>query len=127
PSWETVLIAPWQKVANLSWQIMAAVGAIFVHPDQLSGLIGIVSAGKDVVGSGWLSALRFAVLLNVNLAIFNLLPLAPLDGGKILCCLLEKLTPRPAQIHNAFSMVGLAVILLLLVYTTVLDVVRQLA
>jgi regulator of sigma E protease len=71
--------------------------------------------------------LQFAVLLNLNLAIFNLLPIAPLDGGKILCALLEKIHPRLARLHTGFAMAGLVLLLGLMVYTTVLDVVRQFA
>ena len=40
-------------------------------------------------------ALRFMVLLNINLAILNLLPLPVLDGGHIAMALLEKVRGRP--------------------------------
>ena len=86
-----------------------------------------MAAGKSVMGGGLVSALRFAVLLNLNLAIFNLLPIAPLDGGKIFCTLLEKLDRRLARFQTGFSIAGLMLLLLLMVYSTVLDVVRQLA
>jgi regulator of sigma E protease len=101
--------------------------AIFMKPDGLSGVIGIVAAGKSFVTSGLDSTLRFAVLLNINLAVFNLLPMPPLDGGKIVCALLERVHPRLAILHNHLALVGVAVLLLLMAYTTVLDVVRQLA
>ena len=80
-----------------------------------------------MVSDGWVSALRFAVLLNLNLAIFNLLPIMPLDGGKILCSLLEKVSPRLVRLQTPLAIAGLALLLLLMVYTTVLDVMRQLA
>jgi regulator of sigma E protease len=122
-----VLVRPWLQVAEQSWHILAVLPHVFLHPDQLSGVVGIVAVGKESVGGGWLSGLRFAVLLSLNLGIFNLLPISPLDGGKIVCCLLEKIHPRLARLHTGFAIAGLAMLLMLVVYTTVLDVVRQLA
>jgi regulator of sigma E protease len=122
-----LLVEPWLAVARGSINLLAVLPTIFLHPDGLSGIIGIVAAGKSSVAGGLASSLRFFVLLNLNLAVFNLLPLPPLDGGKIICCLLEKVHPRLAILHVRFAVVGLAVLLLLVAYTTVLDVMRQLA
>ena len=126
-SFQGLLIEPGIKVAQQSGQILAALPAIFSHPDQLSGIVGIVAVGKSIVGDGLLGVLRFAVFLNLNLAIFNLLPIAPLDGGKILFTLLEKIHPRLVRFQTGFAMAGLALLLALLIYTTLLDMVRQLA
>jgi regulator of sigma E protease len=122
-----MLIEPWLQTGDLTVRLLAVIPAIFTHPDQLSGVVGIVAAGKSVMSEGALSTVRFAVLLNLNLAVFNLLPIAPLDGGKILCGLLEKIHPRLARLHTGFAIVGLVLILGLMLYTTVLDVVRQMA
>jgi regulator of sigma E protease len=122
-----VVLEPVADVAHLTGVLLAVIPALFLHPDQLSGVVGIVAAGKAVMHDGVLATLRFAVLLNVNLAVFNLLPIAPLDGGKIFCAMLEKIHPRLARVHTGFAVVGLVALLLLMVYTTVLDVVRQAA
>ena len=122
-----LLVQPWIQVARESWHILTVLPAIFMHPSQLSGIVGIVAVGKSFVGNGIVTALKFAVMLNLNLAIFNLLPIAPLDGGKIVCCLLEKIHPRLAHLHTTFAMAGLVLLVGLMLYTTVLDVMRQLA
>ena len=122
-----LVIEPPLQVVRLTTRFLATLPSIFMHPAQLSGIVGIVAVGQSVVSDGWVSAMRFAVLLNLNLAIFNLLPIMPLDGGKILCSLLEKVSPRLARLQTPLAIAGLALLLLLMVYTTVLDVMRQLA
>ncbi|MBI3840130.1 MAG: site-2 protease family protein [Planctomycetia bacterium] len=126
-SWHGAFVRPWLELVRQSLALLAVLPQLFSRPDQLSGVVGIVAAGKSLMGGGLQSALNFAVLLNLNLAIFNLLPMAPLDGGKIFCALLEKIHPRLARLQTAFTLAGLAVLLALMAYTTVLDVVRQFA
>src|SRR5262249_31731457 len=46
---------------------------------------------------GWRMALWFSVLLNVNLALLNLLPLPVLDGGHITLAIFEIIRRRPIQ------------------------------
>jgi Zn-dependent protease len=39
--------------------------------------------GEILAGSGWFSMLTLFIQINLSLAVFNLLPVAPLDGSKI--------------------------------------------
>jgi regulator of sigma E protease len=48
---------------------------------------------------GWKLALWFSVVLNVNLAIINLLPIPVLDGGHITLALVEAIRRRPVNVH----------------------------
>ena len=115
-----LLVEPWIQVAAGAVNIAMVLPSIFLHLEGLSGIIGIVASGKSFVASGLISSVNFGVQLSLNLAVFNLLPLLPLDGGKIGCCLLEKLNSR-------LAVVGIALLSTLVAYTTVMDVVRQLA
>ena len=51
------------------------------------------------VNTDYRLALNFLVLLNVNLAILNLLPIPVLDGGHILMALIEKIRGRPLSVQ----------------------------
>ena len=59
---------------------------------------------------GWRLVLWFSVLLNVTLALLNLLPLPVLDGGHILLALIEAARRRPVSprilnyIQSGFAM-----------------------
>jgi len=47
---------------------------------------------------GWKMALWFSVLLNVNLALLNMLPLPVLDGGHITLAIIEAVRRKPANL-----------------------------
>ena len=46
---------------------------------------------------GWQLALWFSVVLNVNLAILNMLPIPVLDGGHIVLALIEGVRRKPVN------------------------------
>jgi regulator of sigma E protease len=56
-------------------------------------------------------------VISMSLALFNALPLLPLDGGNILFSIVERLRGRalPQSVYNRFSTIGIALILLVTV------------
>jgi regulator of sigma E protease len=68
-----------------------------VSVQQLSGPVGIMRIYYLLFQSpmGWQLAFWFSVVLNVNLAVMNLLPFPVLDGGHILLALIEWLCGHP--------------------------------
>jgi membrane-associated protease RseP (regulator of RpoE activity) len=70
--------------------------------------------------------LWFVILINVNLAIINMLPLPVLDGGHIAIALLEKLTGRKcvAEVFGALQSIFLFILFGLLVYVSFFDIKR---
>ena len=80
---------------------------------NVTGVVGIVQQQSTAVGDGLY--LELLAWLSLSLAIFNLLPFLPLDGGHILFALIERVRRRPLarEVYERVSMVGIAVLLVL--------------
>lgn len=111
---------PWEQIKASASQIFATIGAVFskktdIGVQQLGGAVMIIRVYKNLFENenGWRLVLWFSVLLNVNLAMLNLLPLPVLDGGHILLALIEVIRRRPVspRILN-YVQSGFAVILI---------------
>ena len=111
---------PFDQISESAGQIIATIDTVLsrksdVGVQQLGGAIMIIHAYKSFFGSenGWRRVLWFSVLLNVNLAMLNMLPLPVLDGGHILLSLIEAARRRPVspRILN-FIQSGFAVLLI---------------
>lgn len=112
--------SPWAQVASsLSWM-----GATFeklfspesdVGVEHLSGPVGIGSYLYSMLSTadGWRLALWFAVILNVNLAVLNILPLPVMDGGHVVLGLFEAVFRRPVN-ERALGYIQTAFVLALL-------------
>jgi regulator of sigma E protease len=66
---------------------------------QLGGAVMIIRVYKNLFENedGWRLVLWFSVIMNVNLALLNLLPLPVLDGGHITLALIEAVRRRPVS------------------------------
>jgi regulator of sigma E protease len=84
---------------------------------QLSGPPGIVRVEHTELKAGLPYYLEILALVSMSLALLNLLPLLPLDGGHILFSLIEAVRRRALarEVYERVSVVGFALILLLLV------------
>lgn len=93
---------------------------------ELSGPVGIFVITGSAVQEGLGSFLRLAILLNINLGLFNLLPIPILDGFWVLLLIIEAIRGRPLEPEQRgmAQFVGFALLLLLLVFATYQDVVR---
>ena len=72
-----------------------------VKMEHLSGPVGIGSYIYKMMGAengvGWRLVLWFAVVLNVNLAVLNILPLPVVDGGHVTLGIIEMLRGKPVS------------------------------
>ncbi len=91
---------------------------------QLSGPVGIIRVSQEQLRVGWTHYLEILAFVSMSLALLNLLPLLPLDGGHILFSLIEAVRRRALarEVYERVSVVGFAFILLLLVIASSNDV-----
>lgn len=125
---------PWHQFADTVettfrtfWSLISPRGD--VSASNLSGPIGIGRGFWDAAQSDYplRFATWFAILVNINLAIFNLLPIPVLDGGHILFATVGKLRGRPIPFNIIATAQSVFVVLLLgmMLYVTVFGDLRR--
>ena len=84
--------------------------------------------GRSRRGQGLDNLLAFMAIISINLAVVNLLPIPVLDGGAFLILLVEGIIrrPLPSRLREAVSLVGLALVVLMMVVAFKNDIVRLL-
>jgi regulator of sigma E protease len=93
---------------------------------QLSGPVGIIEVSQQQLRAGWSHYLMVLGFVSMSLALLNLLPLLPLDGGHILFSLIEAVRRRSLarEVYERVSVAGFALVLLLLVIASSNDLSR---
>lgn len=95
-------------------------------PQGVSGPVGIYQLTGIVAGEGWLPLVELVAVLSVNLAVFNVLPIPALDGGRMLFIWLEYLLKRriKPETEQKVNSIGMAFLLSLMVLVSLQDVWR---
>ena len=104
-----------------------------IHPDSeigirhLSGPLGIGRLIYQYALADIRYVLWVVVIININLAILNLLPIPVLDGGHIAFASLEKLRgkPLPQNLLTGLQSAFVLLLLSLMVYVTIFDGLRM--
>jgi regulator of sigma E protease len=106
----------------------AGLGGLFSSHgrSQLSGPVGIVEVAQQQLRVGLPYYLMILAFVSMSLALLNLLPLLPLDGGHILFSLIEAVRRRALarEVYERVSVAGFALVLLLLVIASSNDLSR---
>lgn len=116
-----------QKMIDSSlavYHFLVALGNGSVSPRALGGPVIIVRLAYMFADGGLGSYLIFLCLIGANLAVINILPMPPLDGGHVVFLLYEGIFRRPPNelFQVIVSYIGLFLILLLMVWAVSLDV-----
>jgi len=123
---------PIQQVYNSVTSTLETIGAVAspksdVKLQHMSGPVGIGRIYYLLFQSerGWQLALWFSVILNVNLAILNLLPIPVLDGGHIVLAIIESVRRKPVsmKILEGIQTTCAALIIVFIFYVSWYDIV----
>ncbi len=121
---------PLEQIYDSVTSTLNTIGAVAspksdVKLQHLSGPIGIGRIYYLLFENdrGWQLALWFSVILNVNLAILNMLPIPVLDGGHIVLGIIESVRRRPLNTRFLEIVQGTctALIIGVIIYTTFYD------
>jgi regulator of sigma E protease len=115
-----------------TWAITEATGQAIARlvtgesRDEISSPVGIVQGSSDALDIDYRIYLRILALISLSLALLNLLPLLPLDGGHIAFSLLEGIRGRaiPRAAYERASAIGIALVLFLFFIGVTNDVNR---
>lgn len=112
---------------DYTWYVVRETGArLFQSPTQVQSVIGVGAVYTEVASRGIATVLAFTGVLSLALAIFNLLPIPPLDGGHILFAVIERIRGRAlsAVTYERAALVGIALMLILFVVVAQKDVIN---
>jgi len=116
----------WQ-VASFAVQLIMPTHTVATL-EQTSSVIGISIIASQAASTGIRDFMLIMVAVSMSLGFMNLLPIPPLDGGKILVELIQLIIRRPLsrRVQNAISYVGLAFFLAIFVVAVKNDVITYL-
>lgn len=92
--------------------------------EQLTGIVGI--SEMVVETKGIINYIYLIAVISVSLGVTNLLPIPPLDGGKVVLLLLEAIRKKPLKenIEIQIQMAGFALMIALTIFVTYKDIIR---
>lgn len=132
PEVEVTRYGPFEAVGMAVGQVIRVTGLLgaFVGDlvtgersfyNNVTGPVGIASVGSTSVEQGFFPQLL--ALISLNLALFNLLPLLPLDGGHLFFIAAEKVLGRPVkqETMGRIAALGIVLVLMLFLFATYAD------
>lgn len=124
----------WQVTAEAVPQVIRSFAGLFkrfltldlTRDQNVSGPIGTAEIVSQAAALSPWALVQVAILLNLSLAFFNLLPIPGLDGGRILLVLIGTLRGRPLTFaqEQAINLAGFAFVMMLTVFVVVRDLSR---
>ncbi|MGI6221927.1 MAG: M50 family metallopeptidase [Coriobacteriales bacterium] len=91
---------------------------------QSTSLVGISVVAKQAAELGFINFMWLTALISISIGLMNLLPIMPLDGGRIIVEAIQRIRRKvlnPAAV-NAYTVAGIALVVLLFVVVTGQDI-----
>jgi regulator of sigma E protease len=115
---------PWEATklsGERTWEVTKAIGASLGRivtgggRKDVASPVGIVQASSETLEVGFREYLGILALISLSLALLNLLPLLPLDGGHIAFSIAERIRGRaiPRVAYERASAIGIVLVLFL--------------
>jgi len=126
PVWRAVYLGA-RDIIYMPVLIIEAIPQIIKSPDTaLVGPIGAAQLTVEMVRSSGVSSILFmASIISLGLAIFNFLPIPPLDGGGMLVAFIEgcrrgkRLSPRTVRLAYTIGTTFLIALVILVTFTDI--------
>lgn len=121
----------YERTVDMTWMTLeglaTVVSSVFKGEsviESLSGPIGIAKIVGQTSTYGYSAVLTLVAVLSINLAIFNILPLPALDGGRMVVVIIETAIRKriPFKYYSWANIIGFSLLMLLLVVVTVHDI-----
>jgi len=129
PPWEAIpqgFVSTWEALVLMKQSITGAISG--GSTPEFSGPIGIAQLTGEVTREGGLTGwLAIGVLLSINLAILNILPIPMLDGGRLVFVILEWLRRGkrvPPEKEGLVHLVGFALLISAILVISANDINR---
>lgn len=92
--------------------------------EQLMGIVGISEIVVET--KGVINYIYLIAVISVSLGVTNLLPIPPLDGGKIVLLIIEAIRKKPLKenIEIQIQMAGFILMIVLTIFVTYKDILR---
>lgn len=117
-----------QEFWGLSSNVLDGLKQTFLNFSQtaskVSGPVAIIAVGAEVARSNIDGLYQFAAVLNLNLAVINLLPLPALDGGSLALILIEAARggrKLPLEVEQRIMSSGIMLVVLLGLFLIIRD------
>lgn len=124
------IVNSFRYVGDMVKSMFSFFGELFkgnVNDGDVGGPVMMIDIIGQAVRLGFETVLRLTVLISINLAVVNILPLPALDGGRIVLMLVEAVRGKPMD-RNAEGMIhliGFGLLMLLVVFLTYKDILRM--
>jgi regulator of sigma E protease len=117
----------WTFIAQ-TYVTLARLFGRMISPKNLMGPVGIITVSYQLVAQQpFVNYIYFLGLISATIAVVNFLPIPPFDGGLIVLMLIEKAkgSALSERTQGILAYAGWAMVLVLLVYVTFNDIVRN--